>query len=420
MKRLGSKRALHTTLLLTSSFSLLAFAACSGSTANDPSDPTNSSGDSGATGDGSTSNDGSPTTDGSPLQNSDAGLPFTCAETTAHVAPNPCPVVAGTHGHAAFCFRPEWSGATGVDVYLSANGVAGDWSAPFTTLTNDGSGTFTGTATLADGTYPYVFRVHGSADGLVRDGEYLSDQENPQFVPPPTGCPSGRSVSSVTVPQVATPIYHVRGKVVFAGAPQSCYALDLEAGELLKPAGGVLSEHGTANYAESAADGTFDFPVGTGPFQVIVKYPFKLVSPDGGYPDPLAVPSVGVTRSGFTVAASDMMLDPADVAYSESDYAKILPKGGDVALPVTFSYSLVPGSVAAQASVIGTNIAGNDPLYASGFTTATTVTWDGGFASGGVQAGTTYYWGAWQRTAPLEDGGTVWSSESLLFPIQFH
>ncbi len=421
MKRLFLKRSLQRAFVLTSSVSFLAFAACSGAS-NDSTGDSTSGGDSGAAGDGgSTTTDGSAGGDGGTTPTGDGGIPFTCAETTAPISPNACPAIVGSHGHASFCYRPQWSGATGVDVYLSSHGLSTDWNAPFATLTNDGSGTFTGTATLADGTYPYVFQVHGSADGLVRDGDYLSDQQNPNFVPPPVGCPSSRSVSSITVPQVATPIYHVRGKVVFAGAPQSCYALDLEAGELLKPAGGVLSEHGTANYGESAADGTFDFPVGAGPFQVIVKYPFKLASPDGGYPDPFSVPSVGVTRTALTVTG-DVMLDPADVAYSEADYGKMSPVTGTATLPVTFSYSLTAGSTGAQASVTSTNIAGNDPAYASGYSTATTDEWDGSFngSSGSAEAGTTYYWGAWQRSAALEDGGVVWTSQSLLFPIVIH
>lgn len=414
-----ARTSLRLVAVLTWGASALVWNGCSGDALSVPSNETG--GDAG-TNEGGLSGDASVTDDGPPQTTAEGGLPFACAATGAPIAPNPCPAVSGTAGHASFCFRPQWSGVTAVEVYLSTQAQAADWSAPFLALTNDGTGTFTGESAIANGTYPYVFRVHGSKDGLVKDGQYLLDQENPQFVPPPAGAPIQRSVSALTVPQTATPIFHVRGRVVFAGAPQACYSVDLEAGELLKPGGGVLSEHTTANFLESAADGSFDFPVAAGPFGIVVRFPFKLAAPDGGYPDPLGTPSVGMTRGNLQVTSGDVTLDPADIAYPETDYAKMSPTASDASVPVTFTFSLTPGSTSAQASVIGTNVAGNDPLYASGFTTTTSVTWDGGFngAGGGVQPGTTYYWGAWQRSAPRADGGTVWSAESLLFPITFH
>jgi hypothetical protein len=54
---------------------------------------------------------------------------------------------------------------TSVEVY-GGFGQSTDWTMPFLTLTNDGSGTFTGSATLATGTYPYVFYVTGGTDNL--------------------------------------------------------------------------------------------------------------------------------------------------------------------------------------------------------------------------------------------------------------
>src|SRR5262249_32717130 len=155
-------------------------------------------------------------------------------------------------------------------------GQTTDWLQPFVSLTNDGSGTFTGTHALPNGTYNYYFRAHGSADALVRDGTWLLDEENPAFSPHPAGAPLARSVSTVTVPQAAAaPLHHLKGVVLFNGVPQPCYSVQLEAGEL-RDAGHVLSEHTTANFAESAADGTFDFPVTDGEFGVYVKFPFGL------------------------------------------------------------------------------------------------------------------------------------------------
>ena len=312
--------------------------------------------------------------------------------------------------------RPQWSGVTSVDVY-GGFGLATDWAMPFLTLTNDGSGTFTGTKALANGTYNYYFRTQGSADNLVSNGHYFLDQENPGFAPHPAGAPLMRSVSTVTVPQAATPLYHLKGVVLFNGHPQPCYSIDLEAGEL-RSGNMVLSEHTTANFAESAADGTFDFTVAAGELGVTVRYPFLLSGASAAYPDPAVTPSVGVARTTVTLAAS-LTLDPVEVSYP--DYSAMSPTGGTASLPVTFHFTLIPGSAAGTPAVISTSIAGNDPAWWLPFGTATTVTWDGGFsgASGAVVLGTKYWWGAWQQRTPVA-GGTQWTEESLLFPITFN
>jgi hypothetical protein len=303
---------------------------------------------------------------------------------------------------------------TSVDVYVGKTGQASDWTTAFTTLTNDGTGTFTGTAALADGSYPYLYRVHGSADGLVHDGTWLRDPENPQFELPPNGAPP-RSISVITVPQVAVQTHQVHGLVTYAGAPQSCYSVDLEVGELLKDGGAVLSEHGTGAYTETAADGSFVFTVADGPIGLIVRYPFGLSS---SYPDPTKTPSLGITRMGSEVAGADLTLPPAEIAYPLADYAAMSPAPGAMAtLPVTFKFTIVPGAAMAQASIASTNIAGNDPAWASGFGTMTSVSWNGMFGGmlGSAKPGTTYYWGAWQEA--MQKGG--WVGQSLLFPIQF-
>jgi hypothetical protein len=307
---------------------------------------------------------------------------------------------------------------TSVEVY-GGFGKGTDWTMPFLTLTNDGTGTFTGSATLANGSYPYIFRTHGGVDGLVRTGSYFNDQENAQFAPAPAASPFHRSVSVVTVPQAAPALVHLRGSVVYQGLPESCFSVDLEAGEMID-AGHVVSEHGTANDAESRADGTFDFPVAANaPYQVIVRFPFLLAAPDGGYPDVFTTPSVGITRTGLTAGSADVVLPAADIVYPLADYQAMSPTGGSATLPVTFDFTVLHGSAGAQASVIGTNIAGNDPAYASGYSMATSVLWDGGFGGNGgsAQLGKTYYWGAWQERKL--DGGT-WTEESLLFPIVLH
>jgi hypothetical protein len=349
----------------------------------------------------------------------DGGVaPLACAITQKPFAPNPCPPVVGQSGKASFCLRPGWPGVTGVDVY-GGFGQTSDWKQPFVTLTDDGSGTFVGQAALADGSYPYMFKVHGGADNLVRDGQYLLDQLNPAFEPTVPGQPVQRSVSVVTVPQPASPpVSHVRGTLLLAGQRLPCYSVALEAGELIQN-NKVLSEHYTANFVESGPDGSFDFPVVDGPYGVIVRYPFLLSAADAGYPDPTQTPSAGYARTGLGISGADVTLDPIDLAYP--DYAQMAPTNGTGTLPVTFQYTLVPGAAAAAVAVIGTHIAGNDPAYWGPFSTNTSTTFDGtlGGNLGPVKKGTTYYWGTWQRFSPQTDGGTTWVEESLLFPIVF-
>ncbi len=68
------------------------------------------------------------------------------------------------------------------------------------------------------------------------------------------------------------------------------------------------------------------------------------------------------------------------------------------------------------------NVAGDDPAYASTPGTMTTAVWDGKFGGNndaGAVSGTTYWWGAWQHRQ-LGDAGTTWVDESILFPLPIH
>ncbi len=401
---------------------------CSGASGNAAPEPDGSAMDSSSVADSSSGQDGDagvPVSDSAPPSDGpQGGLGLSCFATQSAFSPNPCPAPSGNAGEVDFCYRPAWSGVTSVDVY-GTFGQPTDWQSPFLTLTNDGSGTFTGKANVPSGTYPYEFRVHGSVDNLVRDGAYLLDPLATDFVPSPPGSPTyspnatvPRSMSAVTVPQMPAAVYHLRGKVQLRGQPQGCFSIDLEAGEVT--VGGVAKqEHNTANFAESAADGTFDFPVVAGPFQIVVRYPFLLSGADAGYPDPSVTPTIGYARTGASVAG-DTTLDPLELSYP--DYASLSPTGGSATLPVTFTFTVIPGSLAASVAVIGTNIAGNDPAYWGPWGTTTSLTWDGAFGGmgGNAKLGTKYYWGTWQKLGPQYDGGTPWSGESFLYPITFH
>jgi hypothetical protein len=425
-----SSRSVHLVLALLIAPGFGATAACSGSSASDAIDGSAQTGDSGqqpspdgsgaegGSTDGSSANDGP--SDGGTTVPSDGSLPFTC---TAPPSPNPCPAPTGADNQASFCFRPRWAGATKVEVYLSKTGQQSDWSSPFTTLTSDSSGMFSGSASLPNGSYPYVFRVYGSADGLVKDGIYLEDPENPNFQKYLPGGPTGtRSLSVITIPQSTTPFptYQVTGELTYQGAPQPCYSVDLEIGEL-DDGGTVLSEHGTGNYTETQSDGTYSFTVANGPIGITIRYPFGL---SGSYPNPLTTPSLGTTRTNTAVAGADLAMPTADIAYPLADYAAMMPApGATSALPVTFQFTLIPGASLAKVSVTSTNVAGDDPSFWSAASSATSVTWDGGFGGGdagkGAEAGTTYYWGTWPWPA-ADAAAPAWVSESLLFPIEIN
>ncbi len=317
-----------------------------------------------------------------------------------------------------------------MDVY-GGFGQKTDWAAPFLTLTDDGTGTFTGTASLPDGSYPYLFRPTGTDDGLVEKGRYFVDQNNPSFAPSPPGSPQyvagskvPRSVSSLTVPQGPASVVHIKGSVVFGGAPQPCFSVDLEAGEVTKPGGGAAQEHNTANYTESASDGTFDFPVTPGAYQLAVRYPFPLYDSGASYPDPVKTGSLGCAVIVPAMVTADTTLPELDARFP--GYATMSPSGGSASLPATFDFSLVPGSLGASFDVIGTSTACDDPAYATTYGTATSVTYDGTIGSvmtgKTVTLGQTYYWGTRQKlpASGSGSGGAGWTTESLLFPIVFH
>lgn len=393
-------------------FGLMLTAGCSSADANGQ----DAGGDVVTTNDAAGGNDA--IADSGPI--SDAGtnpLGLSCSATKQSITPSACPAPSGASGQVSFCFRAQWPGVTSVDV-IGGFGQSGDWSTPFVSLKNDGTGTFTGTASLPNGSYPYLFRATGSADGIFKTSAVLLDQEATQFEPPPPASPLQRSVPVVTVPQSpsAPTLHHLRGVVVYEGAPQPCFPLQIDVGELYKDGGSlVLSEQGPANYAQSAADGTFDFPVASAQVEAIVRYPFTLGGFDAGYPDPSTSATIGYARTSTkALDVGDVTLDPVELSYPKADYAAMSPTSGKGVLPETFQFTVVPGSTGVSVAVISTNIAGNDPAFWGPSSMATSYTWDGAFGGNGgnVVAGKTYYWGTWQKRG-------IWSEESLLFPIVF-
>src|SRR5262249_8080126 len=123
-------RTLSLVLFGTTALAAAVVAACS-SDSTDPGQPQTGN-DAGGQSDTSTP----PADDGSPGQD-------------AQNDTNPPP------GGVTFKYNPQWKGVKGVDVY-GAFGKSDDWKAPFVSLADDGSGTFTGTAAVPPGQVAYV------------------------------------------------------------------------------------------------------------------------------------------------------------------------------------------------------------------------------------------------------------------------
>jgi hypothetical protein len=348
-------------------------------------------------------------------------LAFSCYATSGQsFSPNPCPAPTGNAGSADFCYRPQWPGVTAVDVYVGL-GKATDWTTPVATLVSDGTGTFTATAAIPNGQYPYLFKVTGSEDNILHGTDYVLDQYNPDFVPSPVGSPGNpqgspipRTISQLTVPQPTTQTtHHITGQVSYGTAPQPCFIVSAEIGELLNQSGGATAEHWPGNYIEVGPDGTFDLPIADGTLvQLDITYPFFLTGLTAKYPAPSSTPSIGVARGGFfKTAGADLPLDPVDVTYSASDYAAMMPTSGTQTVPTSFVFTLLPTAQTANIAVISTDIAGNDPAFASKPSTMVTYSWNG-LLGNGMTASGNYYWGTWQQSK-------TWNSESLLFEITY-
>ncbi len=341
-----------------------------------------------------------------------------CAVTTTTFAPTACPAPTSAHGQADFCFRPQWQGVTAVDLYGQFS-PGDDWLTPRASLTDDGTGTFIvkGVTVPDGGPYPYLFKVTGDTDNVAGD-MWFEDQTNPAFLGKTPGAPIARSISSLTVPQpAAATLHHLTGKVTYGAIAQPCFGVGILVGERLS-GNTVLSEQSTANYAETDADGNFDFAIADGQVQTAVRYPFFLAGANAPYPDPMTTPSIGIARQTIQLAGADMALDPLDVTFKESDYAAMAPTNGTAPLPtpdapLTFTIPLIAGAQTATVAVIGNDVAGDDAKYQSKPTTQTSVMWDGSMGMSGVaQTDTPYFWGTWQQFA-------TWNAQSLLFPIEF-
>src|ERR1700710_1224485 len=73
------------------------------------------------------------------------------------------PVADAAPPMTTFAYKPGWNGVVSVSVVGAPVGASGPW-ATLAALTDDGTGTFAGTAALAAGEYDYLFQIVGDAD----------------------------------------------------------------------------------------------------------------------------------------------------------------------------------------------------------------------------------------------------------------
>jgi hypothetical protein len=332
---------------------------------------------------------------------------------------------AGPSSTVTFRYKPEWAGVTAVEV-IGGFGQTTDWNpaTPLVKLAADASGTWTGTATLPAGQYPYLYRVAGDASGPATYQRYAIDSGVSAFVACPTGSPTfdtknANPCSQLTVPQGAADAeVHVTGKVLYGGQPIGGYLVLIERQEM-------KSHHFFANRVDSAADGTFDLAVAAGTYDLQVLHPTFLDMTDVQR-DPLTLKAMRRALAPAFPVASAVAVGPVEMQYP--DYAALAPTGTVAAAPpTTFAISVIAGATAASVEVYGTpKGAGQtvgDPWYASTPGTATSVMFNGTFTTAQatepmVVAGEAYFWGTEQRLTKSV-GTMVWTGQSMVLPIKW-
>ena len=314
-------------------------------------------------------------------------------------------------GEVTFSYKPSWPGVTAVTV-LGGFGQADDWKAPFVTLTNDGTGQYTGMASLPDGVYPYVFRVTGDAAAATPTKSLFAiDPGNPAFVACPMGSPTFTTAapnpcSALTVPQPpAATTNHVTGTVTSGGKPAPGWLIEFEREE-------PKSHHFFVDRVATGADGSFDLAAALG------NYRLQALPPDFySTTDATRVPAKEATArraiSGAFSLASAVAVVVPDVAFTK--YA-MFKAPSPPALPAAFSFNDDPATIL---DVYGPGANIGDPWFTSKPTATGMASFDGNFTTKQAKApmvvkGTSYFWGT--ETAMMTSSGK-WLVQSLVFPI---
>jgi len=321
-----------------------------------------------------------------------------------------------------FKYAPGWSGVQSVAV-VGGFGQSTDWSTPIASLTDDGSGMFTGTAVLPAGTYAYLFDVVGDADAggkALTLQRYAIDPSNDTAMMCPAASPSAMQnpenpCSQLTVPTAGTPtLYHVHGRVLADASPVSTWLVVLERDD-------AGAHHYFANRVTTGTDGSYDLLAAAGSYRVQIQNPEYEAKSDAQV-DPATHPVVRRLLSASFAVAGDVAVPDAEVAYH--DYAAFAPKA-TATLPTTFTFANSPARPT-RLEVYGTGNAGagndiGDPWFSSPATTGTTATFNGTFTT--MQAkettaalGERYFWGIEQN----RPGAIAFTAQTLVSPITWH
>jgi hypothetical protein len=313
-----------------------------------------------------------------------------------------------------FTYTPGWDGVVSVDVVGAALGATGAWPT-LASLTNDGTGTFTGTATLAPGEYDYLFHITGDAaagNKAATLARYAIDPASADFEPCPMDSPTYSAemnpCGKLAVPQGGAPaLYHITGKVVVAGAAAANYLVLVEREEM-------DTHHFFANRATTGTDGTYDFAVASGSYRIQVQHPTYESKTDMQLQPKMLDQMRRNISAAFPVAAAVAVSD-AEMGYTGYDTFAPLTSG---TLPTTFTF---PSGMATHLDLYGDGNEIGDPWFNSPVTSTGSATFDGTFNTAKamdpkVVAGTQYWWGL-ELPHPGTGGGVAWTQQTMVFPI---
>lgn len=321
-----------------------------------------------------------------------------------------------------FSYRPSWKGVKSVEV-LGGFGLSTDWKQAPVTLTDDGTGTFTGAAPLlAAGHYSYLFRATGdvaaAAGKIATLDRFALDPTNVAFVACPVAAPTysteaANPCSDLAVPQPArAPLFHVRGAVHSHGDAVAGFLVQIERNE-------KMSHHMFADRATSGADGTFDLVVAAGSYRLEILHPTFYALSDVERSNPESYQAVRRSLSSTFTVAADRELNAAEIAYD--GYAAMQPRGA-ATLPTTFTFTAPLHGARERAAIYPPRTSVADPLWVAPLGVASSDVFDGGFntskADGGLIPDASYLWGT-ESEYPTPDGGVTWTAQSMVYPVRW-
>jgi hypothetical protein len=302
-----------------------------------------------------------------------------------------------------------------------------DWVTPIATLTMGSDGSFTGSAMVPAGMYPYLFHVVGdnaAGSGSATYARYSLDPTVAEYEACPSGSPTAGAdpnpCSLVTVPQDnPEPMFKVKGTVTLGGSDAAKYLVVLERDE-------ASSHHFFVNRVATGASGTYTFSVAAGTYRVQVQWPSYEAMKDSQV-NPSKADTVRRSISAAFPVSATVQVSNADV--TPPDYATFGPSGSASPLPTTFTF---PAVATTKLDVYGPGAEIGDPWYAGSATGSGSASFDGTFntqqaGSDAVDPSKTYSWGIEWTPSNVEvgsggsgsDNGAKWTAQSLVYPVSW-